>query len=93
MYLIRGHMGTPVEKVVRANFTVLESDLDLIAQVKKKCLSLGIETNKSELIRAGIDALSKLSDNKLRDTLAHLPKPKVGGKRSNIRSQINGVLF
>lgn len=81
MYLIRGHMTVLKEKVVRANFTVLQSDLDLIAQVKKKCLLLGIETNKSELIRAAIDSLAKLSDNKLRDTLSQLPKPKVGGKR------------
>ncbi len=69
------------EKVVRANFTILQKDLDLIAQVKKKCLLMGIETNKSELIRAAIDALAKLSENKLRDTLAKLPKPKVGGQR------------
>lgn len=74
-------MTTPNEKVVRANFTILQKDLDLIAQVKKRCLLLGIETNKSELIRGAIDAFSKLSDNKLRDILKHLPKPKVGGKR------------
>ncbi len=42
---------------------------------------MGIETNKSELIRAAIDALAKLSENKLRDTLAKLPKPKIGGQR------------
>jgi hypothetical protein len=86
MYLIRGLMVTPKENVVRANFTVLQSDLELITQIKKRCLLLGIDTNKSELIRAGIDALSKLSDNKLRDTLAQLPKPKVGGKRPSLNS-------
>lgn len=74
-------MTTIDEKVVRANFTVLQSDLDLIAQAKKKCLLLGIETNKSELIRVAIDALSKLSETKLRDTIARLPKPRVGGRR------------
>lgn len=75
-------MAVIKEKVVRANFTILQSDLELIAQVKKKCLHLGIETNKSELIRAGIDALSKLSDNKLSDTLDKLPKPRVGGRKT-----------
>lgn len=69
------------EKVVRANFTILENDLEIIDKVKTRCLLLGIDTNKSELIRAALDGLAKLSDNKLRDTLARLPKPKVGGKR------------
>ncbi len=80
---IRGFMPIPKEEVVRANFTVLQSDIDLIGAVKKRCLLLGIETNKSELVRAGIDVLAKLSDNKLRDTLACLPKPKIGRKKLN----------
>jgi hypothetical protein len=76
-------MPAPKEEMVRANFTVLQSDLKLIDAIKKRCLLLGIETNKSELIRAGIDSLTKLSDTKLRDTLANLPKPKVGRKKTN----------
>jgi hypothetical protein len=76
-------MPAPKEEMVRANFTVLQSDLKLIDAIKKRCLLLGIETNKSELIRAGIDSLAKLSDTKLRDTLANLPKPKVGRKKTN----------
>jgi len=76
-------MPTPKEEVVRANFTVLQSDIDLIDAVKKRCLLLGIETNKSELVRASIGVLVKLSDTKLRDTLASLPKPKIGRKKLN----------
>jgi hypothetical protein len=76
-------MPTLKEEVVRANFTVLQSDIDLIDAVKKRCLLLGIETNKSELVRAGIDVLTKLSDTKLRDILASLPKPKIGRKKLN----------
>jgi hypothetical protein len=76
-------MPPPREEMVRANFTVLQSDLMLVDAIKKRCLLLGIETNKSELIRAGIDLLAKLSDTKLRDTLANLPKPKVGRKKIN----------
>ena len=74
-------MTTIDEKVVRANFTVLQSDLDLIAQVKKKRLLLGIETISPQLVRVAIDALSKLSETKLRETIVRLPKPKVGGRR------------
>jgi hypothetical protein len=76
-------MLTPKEEIVRANFTVLKSDIDLIDAIKKRCLLLGIETNKSELVRAGIDVLAKLSDNKLRDILSNLPKPKIGRKKLN----------
>ena len=76
-------MQPPKEKTVRTNFTVLQSDLELIAQIKKRCLLLEIETNKSELIRAGVSSLAQLSDTKLRDTLANLPKPKAGRKKLN----------
>lgn len=76
-------MPAPKEEIVRANFTVLQSDIDLIAEVKKRCLLLGIETNKSELVRAGVSVLAKLSDTKLRETLASLPKPKIGRKKLN----------
>ncbi len=76
-------MPAPKEEIVRANFTVLQSDIDLIDSVKKRCLLLGIETNKSELVRAGISVLAKLSDTKLRETLASLPKPKIGRKKLN----------
>ncbi len=74
-------MGSEKEIIVRSNFTLLQSDLDLLNQTKRRCLLLGIETNKSELIRAGIDSLSKLSDDKLLTILARLPKPKVGRKK------------
>lgn len=76
-------MPTPKEEIVRANFTVLQSDIDLIDAIKKRCLLLGIETNKSELVRAGVSVLAKLSDSKLRDILASLPKPKIGRKKLN----------
>lgn len=76
-------MPAPKEEIVRANFTLLESDIDLIAEIKKRCLLLGIETNKSELVRAGISILAKLPSTKLRDILASLPKPKIGRKKLN----------
>lgn len=74
-------MGSKKETIVRSNFTFLQSDLDLLNQTKRRCLLLGVETNKSELIRAGIDSLSTLTDEKLLNILARLPKPKVGRKK------------
>ncbi len=84
--LIRGHMESEKEIIIRANFTLLQSDLELLNQTKRRCLLLGIETNKSELIRAGIDSLSKLTDDKLKNMLARLPKPKVGRKKPGLDS-------
>ncbi len=86
MFNQRSNVGLEKEIIVRSNFTLLESDLELLNQIKRKCLLLGIETNKSELIRAGIDSLSMLTDDKLRVILARLPKPKVGRKKSELDS-------
>lgn len=35
-------------KIERVSFTALQSDLELIAQIKKRCLKLGIETNNQD---------------------------------------------
>lgn len=83
MFDLRSFMPTQKEEIVRANFTVLQSDLKLIDVIKKRCMLLGIETNKSELIRAGIESLSKLSDTKLREILSTVTKLKVGRKKLN----------
>lgn len=66
------------EKVVRDGFTMPVSDKQLINDIKLKGLSLGLETNKSEIIRAGLRALNDLSDAKLKTILKSVPKIKTG---------------
>ena len=48
------------EKVVRDSFTMPQSDYELIAALKSRSLNSGIQTNKSEILRAG--TISTFSD-------------------------------
>lgn len=49
-------------KMVRDSFTLAESDYAKLIELKKKCVSAGLKIKKSELIRAGLLCLSRLSD-------------------------------
>jgi hypothetical protein len=41
----------------------------------------GVETSKSELVRAGVALLAKLPEKKLIELLSTIPKAKVGRKK------------
>jgi len=71
------------ERVTRHTFTLLASDIERIQKIKKKCLVLGLETHKSELLRAGLIALTELADQELINLLSTLPKIKTGRKKKN----------
>ncbi len=64
--------------IVRDGFTMPSTDLDLIHEIKERCLKQGISTNKSEIVRAGIQLLSNLSDEELSAVISALPKLKLG---------------
>ncbi|MBA4381123.1 MAG: hypothetical protein C0406_01030 [Sideroxydans sp.] len=63
-------------KVVRDSFTMPQSDYDLIAALKEK--ANGIHVKKSELLRAGLRLLSKLTAAQLKKSVADLEKIKTG---------------
>jgi hypothetical protein len=65
-------------KVVRDSFTMPQADYDLIAEIKQKALKAGLHVKKSELLRAGLQALSKLSAAQLKQAVANLEKIKTG---------------
>lgn len=65
-------------KVVRDSFTMPQSDYDLIAALKHKAVQAGVHAKKSELLRAGLQALSKLSAAQLKRAVADLEKIKTG---------------
>ena len=65
-------------KVVRDSFTMPQIDYDLIAEIKQKALKAGIHIKKSELLRAGLQTLSKLNSAQLKQTVAKLEKIKTG---------------
>lgn len=65
-------------KMVRDSFTMPETDYAQLAELKKKCLQSGIHVKKSELLRAGLVGLSKLSDSALLKAVEQVEKLKTG---------------
>lgn len=65
-------------KVVRDSFTMPHSEYQKIAEIKEICLQAGIHVKKSEVLRAGLKALTKLTDAQLKRTLDGLEKIKTG---------------
>ncbi len=66
------------EKVIRDGFSMPVSDQQLIQDIRVKGIKLGVESNKSEIVRAGLRALMDLPDNKLTSLLKTIPKIKTG---------------
>lgn len=81
---VRGHVsyadstGDALVKVVRDSFTMPLADYALLGTLKKKCLGLGVAVKKSELLRAGLRALTRISDENLTQVLAALENVKTG---------------
>ena len=49
-------------KLVRDSFTMPGGEYALIAMLKKRCLNAGVAAKKSEILRAAVANLAKLSD-------------------------------
>ncbi len=71
------------EKVVRDSFTMPQADYDIIAELKQKALKSGLHVKKSELLRAGLRVLSKLSPAQLKQTVTNLEKIKTGRPKNS----------
>lgn len=65
-------------KVVRDSFTMPQADYELIAAMKQKALKAGLHVKKSELLRAGLQTLSKLTAVQLKRAISGLEKIKTG---------------
>jgi len=66
------------EKVVRDSFTMPPHDYDRIAQIIRSALQDGISLNKSEVIRAGLMALQKMSSKERHALFKELERVKPG---------------
>ncbi len=66
------------EKLVRDSFTMPSADFALIHQLKERALGFKRATKKSELLRAGLQALAALSDTQLQALLGKLTAIKAG---------------
>ena len=68
----------PKQKLVRDSFTMPQADFNLIAQLKSRALAFMRPAKKSELLRAGLHALTALDDARLRAALDALAPLKPG---------------
>ncbi|NEQ52900.1 MAG: hypothetical protein F6K11_22630 [Leptolyngbya sp. SIO3F4] len=65
-------------KVIRDSFSLPKDDYGLIKNLQKRCLGLAQSVSKSELVRAGLQALVKMPDAELVKVLSSLEKIKTG---------------
>ena len=65
-------------KVVRDSFTLPKTELLQITEMKKRAMTLGVEVKKSELIRAGLQALAGMADTAFKQAMANVPTIKTG---------------
>jgi hypothetical protein len=65
-------------KLVRDSFTMPETEYALIASLKKRCLNAGVSAKKSEILRAAVAGLAKLSDASVVAAIRRLEVIKTG---------------
>jgi hypothetical protein len=68
----------PKVKVIRDSFTFPEEDYLKISELKKTCLTAGINVKKSEILRAGLHLLSQLTLDELKDAVEKVEKVQTG---------------
>lgn len=68
----------PSPKLVRDSFTMPADDFALVAVLKQRALQMQRPAKKSELLRAGLQALSALSPQALAKALDALAPVKAG---------------
>ena len=66
------------KNVVRDSFTMPHDDYVKIAELKQAALKAGMHLKKSEVLRAGLHALCRLSATQLKEALTGLEKIKTG---------------
>jgi len=78
-----------VAKVVRDSFTMPVVDYMLISTLKQKCIGLGFAVKKSELLRAGLQVLGRISDKNLAQVVAAVESVKTGRPPGKKRKKSN----
>ena len=69
-------------KLVRDSFTIPKDEYAAIDSLKQRAIKLGQVAKKSELLRAGIKALSSMSDIQFKAALSNVPTIKTGRPKS-----------
>jgi hypothetical protein len=69
------------QKVIRDSFTIPENEYLLIAKLQERAMDIRLRVTKSELLRAGLQALEAMPNQDLRELLLGLEKLKPGRKK------------
>jgi len=81
-------------RVIRDSFTMPVGDYELIGVLKTRCIGLGIAVKKSELLRAGLHALARISDESLAQVVCAVESVKTGrppgGKKKKKANRAKG---
>lgn len=72
-------------KLVRDSFTMPDMEYALIASLKRRCLNVGLAAKKSEILRAAVANLAKLSDASLAAAVHRLEVIKTGRPSKNAK--------
>jgi len=83
--------GAGGKPVIRDSFTMPANDYARIGTLKKRCLTLGLAVKKSEMLRAGLHALERISDENLIVIVGAVEQIKTGrpsGKKHAKRKRI-----
>jgi len=70
-------------KVIRDSFTMPQNDYAKLGELKQLCLKAGLQVKKSELLRAGLNELSKLSSAQLKKAISQIEQIKTGRPKKN----------
>ena len=75
--------ANPVKRsVIRDTFSMPSNDYALIAKLRQRCLSYGIATTKSGIVRAGLNSLDSLNEKQLRLIISQLEETRPGRSSS-----------
>lgn len=72
-------------KLVRDSYTMPQAEHAVIAVLKKRCLNLGVAAKKSEVLRAALAVLSRLSDVDVAAAIQGLAVIKTGRPAKNAK--------
>ena len=71
-------------KVVRDSFTMPQVDYELISVLKNRSLNSGVQTTKSEILRAGLLALDQMNETDFLNKLRIVEKIKTGRPKRTV---------
>jgi hypothetical protein len=66
------------QKLVRDSFTIPKSEYTVLGELKQRAVQLARPAKKSELLRAGINALNAMADSAFLAALRAVPSLKTG---------------